>query len=61
MPESIVSKEEAIRALKIMDAVNQLARRYPVPEVLAVVKQWAAYMDKQIATMAEPHDGEPHA
>lgn len=36
MAESGPSKEEAIRALKIMDDLNKLARKYPVLEVLAV-------------------------
>lgn len=60
MSEDLPTKEAAVRALKIMDALHQLARKYPVLEVLAVVKQWAAYMDGQIQRMAGHSDGCDH-
>jgi hypothetical protein len=57
MSEDLPTKEAAIRALKIMDALHKLGRKYPVEEVLAVVKQWAAYMDRQIERSDGSRDG----
>lgn len=50
--ESVASHEEAIRALKIMDALNKLALRYPVLEVLDAAKKWVAYIDSQAQKLA---------
>lgn len=50
---SVPSHEEAIRALKIMDAFNRLALRYPVLEVLDAAKKWVAYIDSQAQKFAE--------
>ena len=51
--EDVRSHEEAIRALKIMDAFNRLALKYPVLEVLDAAKKWVAFIDSQAQKFAE--------
>lgn len=52
--QHIAAYQEAIAALKVQNAITDLARRYDTRMVVRVLRDWLDHMDSQIALI----DGE---
>lgn len=55
--EEMTRYDEAIKALKVQNAVTSLATRFGPLLVMQVVRDWLAYMDAQVELQAKHFDG----